>query len=193
MFNNLELPEKPPTSAEEALTATRLLLQSAGISGATVSLEKPATINGGLAGAELKVYVPIPSLKEVLHQAALTAAAEQGVKVTQTHMELSQIGPQRLHLHLGVEAKVFGGSINVSVNGDLTPENGTHLRFNNLKMEGGTGMFGGIAAAMIRPKLATLEAAPLDFQKLASVPLELTQLNCEGDALTLAISFSAAN
>lgn len=192
MSTDPTLPNKPPTSTQEALATARLLLQIAGVTGATVSLEKPATIDGGLSGAEIKVQVPVTALEEALHKALVTMAAEQGVKLTQSHMAVSQPQQHRLHLRVGVEAKVFGGTLEVSVEGDLTPENGTHLRFSGLKMEGGGGMFGGIATSMIRPRLAALEAAPVDLQKLAGVPLELTQLACTGEALTLAVSFTAA-
>lgn len=192
MITDPILPKKPPTSTQEAIATARLLLQIAGVTGATVSLEKPSTIEGGLAGAELKVHAPVAALEEALHKALASMAAEQGVKLTRSHLALSQTDPQRLHLRVGVEVKVFGGIMEMSVQGDLTPENGTHLRFSGMKMEGGGGMFGGIATSMIRPRIAALEAAPLDLQKLAGVPLELTQLAYTGEALTLTVSFTDA-
>ena len=191
MFTHLLRPEKPPTSAEEAIAAARLLLQTAEITGATVSLEKPANVPGGIEGAELKVTLPIPALEAALHTAAVKAAAEQGVKISHTNLRLSENAPNRLTLHITVEAKVFGGSLKIDVVGDVAPERGTHLRLSGFKMEGGGGIFGGIAAAMIRPKLAALEAAPLELQQLTGVPVLLTQLGCLDETLTLSGSFSA--
>jgi hypothetical protein len=43
---------------------------------------------------------------------------------------------------------------------------------------------------MIRPKLAALEAEPINLQKLAGVPVELTQLACVEDTLTLKGAFT---
>lgn len=183
--------KKLPASAEEALATARLLLQTAELTDATVSLEKPATIPGGLEGAELKVTLPIPSLQAAVHKAAVKAAAEQGVKISHSNLRLSETAPDRLHLDLTVEAKVFGGSLKIEIEGDVAPEKGTHLRFSGFKMEGGGGMFGGIATATIRPKLTALEASPLDLQQLTGVPLQLTQLGCQEETLTLRGAFNA--
>ena len=191
MFSHLPLPEKPPTSAEEAVATARDLLEAAGITGATVTLEKNAAVEGELAGAELKVSLPVQALETALHGAAVAAAAAQGVKVSRTGLTLTENEPAGLHLRLEVEAKVFGGTLTIQVEGNATPEAGTHLRFHGLKMDGGGGMFGGIASAMIRPKLAALEAAPLDLQRLAGVPVTLTQLTCADGALTLRGTFSS--
>lgn len=185
MFSQFPRPEKPPASAEEAVSTARLILEKAGVAGAIVSLEKPADVPGGLAGAELSVALPILSLEAAIHEAVLKAAAEQGVKITQTNLHLSQPQADRLHLQVVVEAKVFGGTLKIIVEGELAPERGTHLRFSGFKMEGGGGMFGGIAAAMIRPKLSALEAAPLELQRLVGVPVILSQLSCLGDTLTV--------
>jgi len=190
MFTHLR-PEKPPTSAEEAIAAAGLLLQTAEVSGAVVSLEKPAVVPGGLEGAELKVTLPVPALEAALHAAAVRAAAEQGVKISSTTLRVSEPVPNLLHLHVTVEAKVFGGILKVDVEGDATPEGGTHVRFSGCKMEGGGGMFGGIAAAMIRPKLSALEAAPIALQQLTGVPVSLTQLGCQNETLTLRGAFTA--
>ncbi len=191
MFTPLLRPEKPPTTAEEALVAARLLLQTAELTGAIVSLEKPADVPSGLQGAELNITLPIPALEAALHKAAVKAAAEQGVKISQTNLRLSEPTPNRLHLHVTVEAKVFGGSLKIDVEGDVTPEGETHVRFSGFKMESGGGMFGGIATAMIRPKLSALEAAPLELQQLTGVPVRLTQLGCLEETLTLRGAFSA--
>lgn len=190
MFTHLR-PEKPPASAEEALAAARLLLQTAEVSGATVSLEKPALVPGGLEGAELKVTLSVPAFEAALHTAAVKAAANQGVKISSTNLRVSEPVPNRLHFHVTVEAKVFGGSLKIDVEGDATPEGGTHVRFSDCKMEGGGGMFGGIATAMIRPKLSALEAAPIALQQLTGVPVLLTQLGCQDETLTLRGAFTA--
>jgi hypothetical protein len=185
MFRDLPLPEKPPTSAEEAISAARQLLHAAGITGATMSLEKDADVPGQLEGAELKVSLPVHSLEAAVHAAATAAAAEQGLKITRTGLRLRENGPNALQVHVEVEAKVFGGSLKVGVEGGLASEGGRNLRFSGLKMEGGAGVFGGIASAMIRPKLAALEAAPLPLEKLAGVPVELTQLTCSDETLVI--------
>jgi hypothetical protein len=189
MSKHLSPSENPPPSAEEAILRARQLLEKLGIAGATVSLVKPATKPGGLIGAALHAALPIRALEELARQAATTAAAEQGLKVTQTTLKLQQAGENRLHLSLRAEAKIFGGTVQIGVEGYIAPENGTHLRFSGFQMEGGGGIFGGIAGSMIRPKLAELEAAPLDLQRLAGVPLELTQLKSEEDNLVLFGSF----
>ena len=190
MFKHLPLPENPPASAEDAVLSARQLLKTLGIAGANVSLEKPAAQPGGLIGAALQAALPIRALEALAHQAATNAAAEQGVKVTQTLLTLQQAGENRLHLSLRVEAKIFGGTVQIGVEGHIAPENGTHLRFSGFQMESGGGIFGGIAASMIRPKLAELEASPLDLQRLAGVPLELTQLKSEEDNLVLYGTFT---
>ena len=190
MFTHLR-PEKPPTSAEEAIAAAGLLLQTAELTGATVSLEKPAAVPSGLEGAELKITLPIPALDAALHKAAVKAAAEQGVKISHTNLRLCEPAPNQLHLHVTVEAKVFGGILKIDVEGDVSPEGGTHVRFSSFTMESGGGMFGGIAAAMIRPKLTALEAEPLELQQLTGVPVRLTQLGCLDGTLTLRGAFTS--
>jgi hypothetical protein len=189
MFNNLHLHKKPPASAEEAAQMARQLIQTAGVTAATVALQKNASVPGQFEGAEIQVTLPLGSLQAALHQAAVAAAAEQGVKISQTTLSLSQNEPHRLHLHLSVEAKVFGGTMNLGVQGDAASEKGTRLRFSGFKMEGGGGMLGGIASAMILPKLAALEAASLDFEGLVGVPMELTQFTLQEEALILTGTF----
>lgn len=190
MSKHLSLPENPPASAEDAVLGARKLLQTLGIAGATVSLVKPATKPGGLIGASLHAVLPIRALEELARQAATTAAAEQGLKVTKTTLAVQPAGENRLHLSLRAEAKIFGGTVQIGVEGHIAPENGTHLRFSGFQMEGGGGIFGGIASSIIRPKLTELEAAPLDLQRLAGVPLELTQLKSEEDNLVLFGTFT---
>jgi hypothetical protein len=191
MSKHLSLPKNPPASAEEALLSARDLLQNLGVVGATVSLVKPATKPGGLIGAELQATLPIGALETLAREAVTTAAAEQGLKVTKTTLAVQQAEENRLHLSLCAEAKIFGGTLQIGVEGYIAPENGTHLRFSGFQMEGGGGIFGGIATSMIRPKLAELEAAPLDLQRLAGVPLELTQLKTEEGNLVLFGTFTA--
>lgn len=190
MFKHLSLPENPPASAEDAVLGARQMLKTLGLADATVSLEKQAAQPGGLIGATLQAALPIRALEALAHQAATNAAAEQGLKVTQTILKLQQAGVNRLHLSLRVEAKIFGGTVQIGVEGYIAPENGTQLRFSGFQMEGGGGIFGGIAGSMIRPKLAEMEAAPLDLQRLAGVPLELTQLKSEEDNLVLYGTFT---
>jgi hypothetical protein len=190
MSKHLSLSENPPASAEDAILRARQLLKTLGIAGATVSLVTPATKPGGLIGAALHAALPIRGLEELARQAVTTAAAEQGLKVTHTTLKLEQAGANRLHLSLHAEAKIFGGTLQIGVEGYIAPENGTHLRFSGLQMEGGGGIFGGIASSMIRPKLTEMEASPLDLQRLAGVPLELTELKSEEDNLVLYGTFT---
>jgi hypothetical protein len=183
--------ENPQPSAEDALASARALLERAGIAGATVLLEKPANIAGGLAGAVLKACLPKASLNAAIHNAAVQLAAQQGLKVTQTRLTLEETASNELHLGLQTEAKVFGGTLQVGIGGNIRVEAKTHIQFSELKMDAGGGMFAGIAAAMIRPKLVALEAAPLDIEKLVGLPMELSELSCSAEAVTLTGTFTS--
>jgi hypothetical protein len=190
MVIHLPLPQNQPASAEDAVASARLLLNAAGISDAVVSLEKPATVPGGLAGAVLMARLPRVSLEKAVHNAAAQFATQQGIKVTQTHLLLQQTSPNQVQLNLQVEAKVFGGTLQLGISGSVLVEGGTRVRFCDLNMESGGGMFAGVASAMIRPKLAALQAEPLEIEKLAGLPLELSELSYGSEVLVLLGKFS---
>ncbi len=177
MFKDLPLPKTPPASAEEAVATARNLLQAIGLNDTTVTLKTQATVPGGLTGASLSAEVPVASMEALAHKTALEAAAEHGVNITKTALTVEQAGESRLHLRVRVEARIFGGTIPIEVEGYLEAQNGSHLRFSALHLEGGGGMMAGVAAAMIRPKLAQLEATPMPLIELTGVPLEITRLS----------------
>ncbi len=189
MFSHIRLPATPPSTLEEAIASATDLLDSAGLETFSVKPLNPAQSPSTLIGGAMEVKTPLKSLEALLHKSAVQAAAEHGVNVVSTTLETQQAGNNRLNIRLLVESKIFGSTVKMGLSGFAEIQNETQLVFSNFETEGGSGMFGGIANAFIKPKLAALESCPLDLQKIAGMAITVPNLRCKQDVLHLTLAF----
>ena len=186
LFNASTLPKTAPTSVEEVLSFADSLFASSGFNGASVRLIAAPTGVSGVSGAAFCVSVPIVELEALARRAAEVAAEEQGIRVSRLDLALSQEAPERLGLMIEADAKAFLGKVTVRIIGSLAlqQEQGT-LQFEGLQMDAGSGMFAGIAGAVLRPKLARLSAQVIDLRQIEGFGLRVTNICATAQQLEL--------
>jgi len=179
---------------EEALSQARQLFLRAGLEDAEIIVTQPAELGETLRGACLEASIPVRSIEAVAGKAAESLAASQGVKILHTRLSLQNGGAGDLSLLLGVEVgvRVFGASVTLGVRGVAEAAGGESIQCRELQMDAGSGMFAGMATALIRPKLEALEGQSFNLSRLAGVPVRLVRLECTGatpDTLRIGLQF----
>jgi len=179
---------------EEALSQARQLFLRAGLEDAEIIVTQPAELGETLRGACLEASIPVRSIEAVAGKAAESLAASQGVKILHTRLSLQNGGAGDLSLLLGVEVgvRVFGASVTLGVRGVAEAAGGESIQCRELQMDTGSGMFAGMATALIRPKLEALEGQSFNLSRLAGVPVRLVRLECTGatpDTLRIGLQF----
>jgi|GEM_PF-2205015 len=189
IFDASTLPKTAPTSVEEVLSFADSLFVSSGFNGASVSLISAPTGGAGVSGAAFCVSVPIVELEALARRAAEAAAEEQGIQVSRLDLALRQEASERLGLVIEADAKAFLGKVTVRVTGSLVlqQEQGT-LQFEGLQMDAGSGMFAGIAGAVLRPKLARLSAQVIDLREIEGFGLRVTGIRATAQQMELSFS-----
>jgi len=189
IFDASTLPKTAPTSVEEVLSFADSLFASSGFNGASVSLISAPTGGAGVSGAAFCVSVPIVELEALARRAAEAAAEEQGIQVSRLDLALRQEASERLGLVIEADAKAFLGKVTVRVTGSLVlqQEQGT-LQFEGLQMDAGSGMFAGIAGAVLRPKLARLSAQVIDLREIEGFGLRVTGIRATAQQMELSFS-----
>lgn len=145
---------------------------------------------------ELALEVRRDALEALLHGLATDAAAEHGVDVKKTRLELTTRGPRELAFRAEVTAKMFIATATVSLSGDIGVDEQLEARISNLRFSG-DGMIAKAASGFIRPHIEKLEGRkfPLMAFSLGNIKLRDLQLR-GGDSLRLTAQFgseSAAN
>jgi hypothetical protein len=186
IFDASTLPKTAPTSVEEVLSFADSLFASSGFDGASVSLISAPTGGVGVSGAAFCVSVPIAELEALARRAAEAAAEEQGIQVSRLELALRQEAPERLGMLIEADAKAFLGKVTVRVTGSLVlqQEQGT-LHFEGLQMDAGSGMFAGIAGAVLRPKLARLGEKVIDLRQIEGFGLQVSNIRATAQQLEL--------
>jgi hypothetical protein len=186
IFDASTLPKTAPTSVEEVLSFADSLFASSGFNGASVSLISAPTGGAGVSGAAFCVSVPIAELEALARRAAEAAAEEQGIQVSRLELALRQEAPERLGMLIEADAKAFLGKVTVRVTGSLVlqQEQGT-LHFEGLQMDAGSGMFAGIAGAVLRPKLARLGEKVIDLRQIEGFGLQVSNIRATAQQLEL--------
>jgi hypothetical protein len=180
MFDFPPLSDAPPATVEEALLqAKRLFLQS-GLEDAEVLITQPPSPGESLRGACLEAAVPVTSLETVAGKAAGTLAASQGVKVSHTSLSLQNDNSLSLRLSVEVGVRVFGATVTLRVSGMAEAAGADSIQCRELKLDAGSGLFAGMATALIRPKLDALEGHRFNLTRIAGVPVRLVRLECTG-------------
>lgn len=195
MFDLSPLSASPPASVEEALSQTKRLFLRAGLLDAEVSVTQPAELGENLRGACLEASIPVRSIEAVAARAAEALAASQGVKVSHTRLSLQNGAAGNLSLLLGAEVgvRVFGATVTLQVRGVAEATGGESIQCRELLLDAGSGMFAGMATALIRPKLDALEGQTFDLSRIAGVPVRLVRLECTGaaqDTLRIGLQFA---
>ncbi|NBV85971.1 MAG: hypothetical protein EBS01_06855 [Verrucomicrobia bacterium] len=169
MFPDLSaLQNISPTSVEEVLSLSSAFFAATGLQGVDVAFTKAADSAAGLKGASFCVTLPTAALEALFDSAAKAAGAEQGIQVTRSQLRVRQEVSDRLEIALEADARAFLGALTVRVTGSLVLlEEGT-LRFDGLKLDVGTGMFAGMAGAVLKPKLLQLGSQVFDMRQLSS-------------------------
>jgi len=189
MFSKFTAPANPPSNIEEAVKDLKHLLKEVGLEGFSIDSRESPQGKGILPGAMLEVSIPLPFLEKLLHKAASAAAAEHGVQLSRTALMLREAGENGLTGEVQVETKIFGGVVQIKVTGSLQIREQRHLQLSELKMEGGGGMFAGMAGAIIKPRLKQWEETTLDLGRLAGLPLTVPRLICDGNELQVTLAF----
>jgi len=189
IFDASTLPKTAPTSVEEVLSFADSLFASSGFNGASVSLISAPTGGVGVSGAAFCVSVPIVELEALARRAVEAAAGEQGVQIDRLELAFKQEAPERLGLEIEADAKAFLGKLTLRITGSLVllREEGT-LHFEGLQMDAGSGMFAGIAGAVLRPKLARLGAQVIDLRRIEGFGLRVTGIRATAQQLELSFS-----
>ena len=184
MFDFPPLSEVPPASVEEALLQTRRLFLQAGLEGAEVVATRPPEPGEALRGACLEAAIPLGSLEAAANKAAGALAANQGVKISHTRLSVQNGGADRsLKLDLELGVRVFGATVTLRVAGRAEAAGGENLQCQELKLDAGSGLFAGMATALIRPRLDALEGREFNLSRIAGVPVRLLRLKCTGESL----------
>lgn len=180
MFAIPQLSSTPPDSVEEALLQARRLLSLAGIEDAQVCITQPPHSGESLRGACLEASIPVASIQAAAGKTAEPLAASQGVKIAHTRLSFENSGAAGLALSIAVEVgvRVFGATVKVVVRGVAETADGEHIECRELMLDAGSGMFAGMATALIRPKLDALEGQRFNLAQIAGVPVRLLHLEC---------------
>ena len=182
MFDIPPLSEVPPASVEEALLQTRRLFLQAGLEGAEVVATRPPEPGEALRGACLEAAIPLGSLEAVANKAAGALAANQGVKISHTRLSVRNGGADRsLELDMELGVRVFGATVTLRVSGRAEAAGGENLQCRELKLDAGSGLFAGMATALVRPRLDALEGREFNLSRIAGVPVRLLRLECTGE------------
>ena len=189
LFNASNLPKTAPTSVEEVLSFADSLFASSGFHGAGVRLISAPAAGAGVSGAAFCVSVPFAELESLARRAVEAAAGEQGVQIDRLDLGFKQEAPERLGLEIEADAKAFLGKVTVRITGSLVLQQaeGT-LHFEGLQMDAGSGMFAGIAGAVLRPKLARLSAQVIDLRRIEGFGLRVTGIRATAQQLDLSFS-----
>lgn len=189
MFSKLILPAKPPSNIGEAVRDLNQLLEAVGLAGFSIETKESPQGKESLTGAVLHASIPLPSLEKVLKEAASQAASEHGVNLSQTALMMRQADENKLVVEIGLEAKVFGGGVQIKITGFVEIREQRHLQVSGLRMDGGAGMFAGMAGALIKPRLKQWEGTTLDLQRVTGVAVKVTELSSDGNDLSFSLTF----
>lgn len=183
MFKPPNLSNSPPASVEEALERARLLLAQAGIEGAEVTVTQPPMADEPLKGACMEAFLPVASLEAAVRKVAEAQAAAQGVKISRVQIRFQNGSEETLALQINaeVDVRVFGATMTLQIRGVADVTGGESVQFRNLQLDAGSGLFSGMATALIRPYLDSVGAQRLDLTQLAGVPVRLLRMECPAD------------
>jgi hypothetical protein len=177
-----------PASVEEALLLAEKLFSEIGVQRAQIVSSTPSGNVSGLAGVSFCVTLPLNELEALAQRELEAVAAEQGIKVDRSELRITQEQPGRLDVTIEGDAKAFLGSLTVRVTGALTLQADGTLRFEEMRMDAGAGMFAGMAGALVRPKLAKLQAQPIDLRRTDGFSLRFTGLRVVNTAVEVELT-----
>jgi hypothetical protein len=183
MFNPPTLSHSPPASVEEALERARGLFAQAGIEGAEVTVTRPPLAGEPLKGACLEASLPVASLEAAVRKVAEAQAAAQGVKISRLQIRFQNGSEETLALqvHAEVDVRAFGATMTLQIRGLADATGGESVQFRELQLDAGSGLFSGMATALIRPDLDSVGAQKVDLTRLAGVPVRLLRMECPAD------------
>lgn len=180
----------PPRSAEEAVSQANALLKKAGFAPDPVTLKTSASGPDGFQGATLGADLPEEALGALVHAAVVEAAAEQGVSVNHTSLQLRQEGSGGLSVALQVTAKIFVASVGIGIRGKISVSSSGAIQFDSLLLDAGTGMFASMATATIKPKLDQMMSRRFELEKIFGRPLKVTQFELNKSQIHGEIQFT---
>lgn len=185
---NLQRPEHPPKSAEEAVSMAQEILRSSGVEGISVSLTQPATGTDGFAGAQVELLIPEKSLEGILQRILEAKAAEHGAKVSDVSVRLIENGPLSARFVATAEGRMMMASLLIKAEGELFASGGQKVGLRNLALDSGKGMFASMASAMARPAIANLEGKQIDLRDFTQMDLHVGHLSVESSILKIRLT-----
>lgn len=188
MLPGFSFPKKRPESAEETVAITNETFRAAGLLNSYAALLQPASDAGGFTGAIVELVISEKDLKDLFGKIIETKAQEQGGKVSDVSLRLSSTGPNGVGVSLSATVKMMMASVNLRIDGEIFKTNTDALGIRKLTLDAGTGMFAGMAAAMMRPRLTELEGKSLSLTQLTGMSLQIEQLLFEESSLKIQVS-----
>ncbi len=131
----------------------------------------------------MEALLPLASLEAAVRRVAEAQAAAQGVKISRVQIRFQNGSEEALALQVNaeVDVRVFGATMTLGIHGLADATGGESVQFRNLQLDAGSGLFSGMATALIRPYLDLVGAQRLDLTRLAGVPVRLLRMECPGD------------
>lgn len=192
MFDFPPRSKAPPATVEEALLLTQQLCVQSGLEDAEAFISRPPDPGESLRGACLEASVSVKSLEVAAARAAGALAADEGLKISKTQLAIRNGKDGSLELDVELGVRVFGATVTLKVGGRVETEDAEHLRCRELKLDVGSGLFAGMATALIRPRLDALEGRLFNLSRIAGLPVRLLRLECTGEtpqALRIGLQF----
>lgn len=152
-FLSIPLPSNPPADAQEFVFQGNALLHAAGLKDAHLTLDRAPSPPNPFQDAEITLVLPEKSLEEVIQKEASRQAAQHGAKVSDTILRCEPAGHHAIRFRASATASLFLGSVSFRLSGVVRALDPDKFAFSEIELDTGSGMFGGMARAMIEPRL----------------------------------------
>jgi hypothetical protein len=141
---------------------------------------------------QVQVKVSKADLQALLLAAASAAAKPQGVTIQDLQLDLTSDGPRSIGVEARVKAKKMVMSGTVVVRGKAAVDDQLVATLSNLAVTG-EGMIGGMAAAMVGPKLKAFEGKRVSLMAFSLGDTKLRDVKISvGDTIRVAAEFGSA-
>lgn len=165
------------------------LLRSAHLENARFELVRPPSPGEPFRDSEVSLIIPEKSLADAFTRETVKQAGQQGAKVSECTLSLASAGPNAVRFDATISASMFVASLNASLRGRVSTLEPDALRFDQIQLETGSGMLGGMAKAFLEPHIRTLASAEPRLGSLAGRPVRWTRFEYENGVIEGRLSF----
>jgi hypothetical protein len=190
-FLPISLPKQAPADVQELITQGNSLLHAAGLEGARFKLDRPASTPHPFQDAEVTLIVPEKSLQDVVQKEAARQAAQHGAKVSGTILQCEPAGENAIRVRAASTASMFIGSIPFHLSCVVLAIAPDKVGFGEIKLDTGSGMFGGMARAMIEPHLQKWAVSEPSLGAWMGRPVHWIRLESRAGEIHCSLRFGA--